>query len=220
MANFCKYCGTPLENGVCTCEASKQANAAEAAPQAVAPEAPQQAPQMAPQAAPQQAPQGYQQAHQGYQQMPPQGYQPMPAQPNPTVEKLKKVLKDCKDLVIATLKAPVQTLRTVDVNPDKTPAFVMGGLHVFLMFLLTWISFLGLNDFLDGGARAKIGLGLAAVAAVGVLLATVGGFIFGKKYDPSMNFVRALATLCVATIPGTLLFVLYFIFSLFASGVN
>lgn len=218
MANFCKFCGSPLENGVCTCEAAQQANVA-AAPQATPQPAPQATPQPAPQPAPQapyqQAP--YQQAPQGYQQMP---YQPAaPAQPNPTVEKIKKVLIDCKNLLIATLKAPVQTMRTTDVNADKAPALVMGGLHVFLMFLLTWISFLGLNDYLDGGVRAKIGLGLAAIAVVGVLFATLGSFLFGKKYDPTMNFVRALANICVATIPGTLIFVLYFIFGLFAPGI-
>lgn len=212
MANFCKFCGSPLENGVCTCQASQEANAA-SAPQAAP--VPQAAP--TPQAPYQQAPQGYQQAPQGYQQMPYQ--QAAPAQPNPNVEMLKKVFNDCKDLLIATVKAPVQTMRTVDVNADKVPALVMGGVQVLLIFLLTWINFFGLNDYLDGGVRAKIGLGLAAIAAVGVLLATLASFFFGKKYDAAMNFVRALANLCVATIPGTLIFVLYFIFSLFAPSV-
>lgn len=216
MANFCKFCGSALENGVCTCEAFQQAT--QGAPQTTYQQAPQVEPQMTSQQPVQGAPQmQYQQVPQGYQQMP---YQTtVPTQPNPTVEKGKMILGACKDLLLATIKTPAQTIRATDMNADKTPALVMGGLHVFLMFFLTWINFLGLNDFIEGDIRAKIGLGLAVVVAIGMLFATLGSFLCGKKYDPTMNFVRALANICVATIPGTLIFVAYFVMGLLSPGI-
>ena len=78
MANFCKYCGKPLQDGeICSCPQAQ----AEAAQQYQSQQPPQEIYQQPPQGGYQQPPQGgYQQPPQGGYQQPPQGSYQQPPQ--------------------------------------------------------------------------------------------------------------------------------------------
>ena len=222
MANFCKYCGKPLENGVCDCEAFKNANPAPAAPETpvtpVTPVAPAPAPQEY-----QQAPQGYQQAPQGYQQAP-QGYQQnpyvqQPQAPSATAIRAKGIFESCKTMFLSVIKTPDEAIKVNDAQPDKVPGLVMGGVQLLLFFLLTMIHIPVIGEFLETGDRAKIGLLFMLMALIGIIVVTVVSFIFGKKKNPTQTFVGVLSNFCVATIPGTALFLISFIMGFIALSI-
>lgn len=204
MGDFCKYCGKPLENGMCDCEEFKKANV----------ETPKQeeevktlevekAPEAAPEAVPEAAP----------------VRQNVNAQPKISPEtkaKLKELFKACFELTGNVIKKPQEAIGISDANKDKTAPLVMGGIHLILLFLLTWIHIPGLGKMLKAGGRAQIGFFLMLAVAIGILSATLFSFLFEKKGETKRSFVAVLANFCVATIPGTILFVCSFIFGLFS----
>lgn len=193
MENFCKYCGKPMENDMCDCEGFWKENAEQAV-----------------KAAPEE-----QTAEQ--QQAPIQQQAPVqPKAPSAAQEKVKQILDGCKTLVVNVLKNPQEAIVVGEANPDKIPAFVLGGLHLLLLFIFTWIHIPALGEYIGAAGRAKIGFVLLLAAAIGILSVTLFAFLFGKKNVPGQTFVRVLANFCIATLPGTCFFILSFVFGLFS----
>lgn len=199
MGNFCTYCGKPLENGVCDCEAFKKANDAVT-------ETPKAEETVAekPKAAPEESK---------------TAQQPVNEQPKispETKEKIKKLVKDCLALIVNVIKNPQGAIGMSDANADKTAPLVMGGVHLVLLFLLTWIHIPQLGAMLGILGRAQVGFFLMLAAAIGILSAVFFSFLFEKRGETKRSFVTLLANFCVATVPGTLLFIFSFVFGLFS----
>ncbi|MCR5802337.1 MAG: hypothetical protein K6G57_08415 [Lachnospiraceae bacterium] len=196
MGNFCKFCGKPMENGVCDC-AGFQASMAQpqAAPQPqVAPQPQMQAvpqPQVAPQ------PQMYaQQPQQGYAQQPQQGYaqpqmqqgypqgQPMPGQPYPgqpyyppVPHVPSKLELAFKALFPKAFTAPL-TAGEESANISGGAALIVAGAYALLAFFMMMIHLpLGQlkadNIPLVGSFSVEIPVGARALVGLGALFVIV-----------------------------------------------
>lgn len=190
MANFCKYCGKSLENGVCDC------------PSAVA-ESQQETVQS-------------QEVQQGVPQ-PQIVYQQVIKQPSPQVEAAKASALDAKDVFLAAVKNPVSTMKKVYEENNNTACLIVGAVYLLLLFLFTTINIPMIGEYMKAGGRAKIGLGLAFAAAVPIVAMAVAAMVLGKKTNPAVSFMDSLAVFCVATVPGTIMFTLSFLFGLFSA---
>ena len=217
MAKFCKYCGTPLQDGeICTCPQAR----AEAARQSQG-QPPQGGFQQPPQGGFQQPPQGgFQQPPQGGFQQPPRGgfQQPpqQPAGPNPFVLALQKLLPYIQSYV----RAPVSAAQELLGQNDMIFAGILLGIQV-IVAALGLLSLLGsvcgaLGEFIAGmmglgslGAVASFSIGpsipmtlifgiLAGAAAVAVHVAIV--FAVTKLLGVNRTFPEALV-ICGAHSP-------------------
>ena len=200
MANFCKYCGKPLQDGeICTCpqaqaEAAQQYQGQQPGyqqpPQGYQQPGYQQLPQGYQQPGYQQPPQGYQSPQGGYQ--PPQGYQPQqPAGPNPFVAGLQRI----PSFLGNYLKAPVSAVQSLVNSKDVVVAGVLLCVQVLICGLLLFSALNSVDNTMYGDGESK----MAAVLALG--LAAVNEDLRSLK-DPSfpMSLLMGIliAMICLA----------------------
>ena len=224
MGNFCKYCGKPLVNGACDCVAAQGQNTAPAQDVAQANTESAQAmtqtytgnTQNMAQQTPVQPQQTPVQPQQNYQYQQPQGGQAPYVQPQPSMQSqmAKQEAMEATNLFVSALKNPVATLEHVFATKKNTAAFILGAVHLLLLFLCTTIYIPLIGDYMKTSDRAKVGLVLLLIAGIPVAVTAVVAMLTGKKYNPNLTYVDSLAVFSAATIPGTVIFLVSFIMGL------
>ncbi len=191
MAKFCKYCGSPLEEGqVCGCPGAQAAVQAAAAPQA-APQAPTQP--AAPQA-------------------------PVATAAPKAPGKAAALFNDLKDVLLANLKGPAQAEEKLLASPFKYAlSGMMAGLNFLVIFFLLWRVLASLVGSVVGAAGAFIKIGypilpmlVSALAIVVLFVGLYGGALFlkGKLAKVNIDILDALVVAGGYTlIPSALLIV-------------
>lgn len=234
MGNFCKYCGKPLVNGTCDCAAAQAytgntqdtaqaytgntqdtAQAYTGNTQDTAQAYTGNTQNMA-QQTPVQPQQGYTNPQQNFQYQQPQGGQApyMQHQPSMQSQMAKQEAMAAKDLFIGALKSPVAILEHIAATKKNTSALILGALHLLILFLCTTINIPMLGEFMEMGDKAKVGLVLLVIAAVPVALTALVAMFTGKKCNPGLTYVDALAVFSAATAPGTVIFLASFLIGL------
>ena len=239
MGNFCKYCGKALVDGACDCAASQAQNAGSAQDmsQTYTGNA-QDATQTYTgntqdlsqaytgntqnvQQTPVQPQQGYVNPQQNMQYQQPQGGQApyVQAQPSMQSQMAKQEAAAAGNLFVSTLKNPVATLENVFTTKKNTPALILGAVHLLLLFLCTTINIPGIGEYMEVGARAKIGLELLLFAGIPVAITALVAMLVGKKNNPNFTYVDSLAVFSVATVPGTVIFLVSFIMGILSASI-
>jgi len=132
--------------------------------------------------------------------------------PNITAEQVANVSKQqfnkSKVMFLEFIKKPVTMMSGLEQTEDSITPLLFGALQVLLALIFGAIK---MKSF-------KCGLLLACAVIVANLVTTGVIYIVGMIKSKKMDFVKILALFCIATIPGTMMFVLAFIFSFFWSS--
>ncbi len=157
--------------------------------------------------------QGYTNPQQNFQYQQPQGGQAPYVQHQPSMQSqmAKQEAMAAKNLFISALKNPVAILEHISATKKNTSALILGALHLLILLLCTTINIPMLGEFMELGDKVKIGLILLVIAAVPVAITALVAMFTGKKYNPALTYVDALAVFSAATVPGTVIFVGSFI---------
>lgn len=167
MAKFCKYCGSPLEEGqACSCPQAQ----AEAAQSQVQPEV---QPQPQPEAQPQPEMQGQPGAAQT-QTAPPQ----QPAAPSPVGVAFKNLIPFCK----AYFRSPGQATRTAIGRKDLILSIILLVIQAIVVGLMIFAALARVCGLVQNIARQVLGLG----SLLG------GSSLFGGGLSVSASFLLCL----------------------------
>ena len=199
MANFCRYCGKPLQDGeICTCPQA-QAEAAQQYQGQQPPQGYQPPPQdgyQPPQGGYQPPQGGYQQPQGGYQPplggyQPPQGYPQQPAGPSPFAAGLQRI----PTFLGSYLKTPVSAVQSLVNAKEVVVAIVLLFVQILISGLLLFSALKSVSNTVYGDGESKA----AAVLAVG--LAAVNEDLKSLR-DPSfpMSLLMGIliAIICLA----------------------
>ncbi len=199
MAEFCIYCGKPLQNGVCTCNEFQVAQQQQIAAQQMAAQQ-MAAQQMASRQMGQGMPQGQQYGANMY---------AGGAAQNTYAQNAKDQLSKSKTLFVDFIKHPISMMSKLYTGEDKKTAVLMGVFHLllFILICLTKIPLLEFND--------KLGIGLKIAIAVGlfVMVHALIAFAAAKYRHVSVNFMSVVGIFCVATIPSSAFLILAWLMS-------
>ena len=80
----------------------------------------------------------------------------------------KQEAMEATNLFVSALKNPVATLEHVFATKKNTAAFILGAVHLLLLFLCTTIYIPLIGDYMKTSDRAKVGLVLLLIAGIPV----------------------------------------------------
>lgn len=120
----------------------------------------------------------------------------------------KEQFNKSKVMFLEFIKKPVTMMSGLKDNDDMLTPLLFGALQVILTLIFTSIK---LKSF-SSGLLIALAVIVANVVSAGIV------FAVGKSKDSSLNFMKILELFCIATIPGTALLIVAFIFSFFWLG--
>lgn len=122
----------------------------------------------------------------------------------------KEQLNKSKVMFLEFIKKPVTMMSGLKDNDDMLTPLLFGALQVVLTLIFASIK---LKSF-QSGLLISLAVIVANLVSAGIV------FAVGKSKDSSLNFMKILELFCIATIPGTALLIVAFIFSFFWFGAT
>ena len=202
MGNFCKFCGKELVNGQCSCDGFVLNNKTF---QNVTENGVKLNQQIYQQNITQSSQQMYQQnMTQSNQQNMNNGQMSIQVPP---------LFFVIWDLIKKSILKPISTAFEMQMtNDNKIASFIIGGLHLFILLISFWIHIPVVGSFLEAGGRFEVGFILTLSVAVSVIIYSSITYLFAKKNNANTSFTKILSQFCVITVPGSVLYLISFIF--------
>lgn len=194
MAKFCKYCGKPLDHGVCDCpqavsEVDERARAqVMAAMSAHTEEKSQQVQEPTPAPAFEQAEQTFKQAGEAFQKT------AQNIQQSQQAKQAAQIMEKVKNLLVSFVKHPVAAMQTAAQESDKTPQYMVAAVFVVVTLICGCIM---MRDDMFEGARFKMSLVAALAVLIVRLVYAVGIGMMVKKQNPSSSLKSAIGVFSI-----------------------